>query len=189
LHVITGNSMFFYLLLQSARTWFFHHSPYCFWFFNFIAALPPPSQVSKLWQPISNTWCNHVAFYLSRACLHHSIGRDKPINFQHKLPPSNQVCLFHFWSFCLWLAATDPCTSLWMVHPHFMCMHVCTITLWLTSTNSWMLSTNLPIDQSVYFKSIQHIMQLVPKSFHSIQQFFLANCQLNGETSGESARN
>ena len=162
LHVISGNFMFFYLW-QSTRTWFLYHSPYCFWLSNLIATHPPPSQVSKLRQPISNTWCNHVAFCHSRACLHHSIGRDEPINFQHKLPPSTQVCLFHFWSFFLWLAATDPCTSLWMVHPHFMCMHVCTINLRLPWTNSSMFSTNLPVDQSVYFKDIQHIVRLVPK--------------------------
>ena len=54
-------------------------------------------------------------------------------------------------------------TSLWMAHPHFMCMHVCTITLRPILTDSPMLSTNFPIDQSIYFKGIQHIVWLVPK--------------------------
>ena len=136
---------------QSARTWFLHLSPYCVWLSHFIANHPPPSQESKLWQPIWYAWCYHVAFYHGYTCLCYSIGRDKQTNSQHKLHPNTQACVFHFWSFCLWLAATDPCTSLWMAHPQFMCMHVCKVTLWLIRIDSQMLSTNFSIEQSVYF--------------------------------------
>ena len=154
--------MFFYLW-QWARTWFLHTSRYCIWLSHFFATHPPPSQVSKLWQPISNTWCNHVAFYRSHTCLRYSIGRDKQTDSQQKLPPNIQACVFHFWSSCLWLAVADSCTSLWMVHPRFMCMHVSTITLPVTPTNSPMLSRNFSIDQSIHFKGDQHIVWLVPK--------------------------
>ena len=155
--------MFFFYLWQSTRTWLLYRSPYCFWLPHFSATCSPPSEVSKLQQPISNTWCNDVAFYHSGYYLCYGIGRDKPTKSQHKLPPFTQACVSHFWSFCLRLAAVDSCTFLWMVHPCFMCMHFSTITLQLTPTDSPMLSTNFPIDQSVYFSGIQQIVWPVPK--------------------------
>ena len=121
--------MCFFYLWQSARTRFLHCNPYCFWLSHCIAAYSPRSQISKLHQPISNAWCNNFAFYYSCGCLRYSIGRDTPMDSQHKLHPNTQACVFHFWSFCLWLAAIATCTSSWMAHPHFMCMHVCTVTL------------------------------------------------------------
>ena len=96
-----------------------------------------------------------------------------------------RVC-FIFRAFACDLLLLILVRSLWMAHPHFMCMHVCTITLRLIPTDSPMLSTNFPIDKSIYFKGIQNIVWLVPKqfqivvssSFQTIQQFFNAN-QLN----------
>ena len=155
--------MFFFYMWQSTRTWLLHHSPYCFRLSHFFAAYTSPSEVSKLRQSISNTWCNHVAFYHSSICLRYSIGRDKPTDSEHKLPPYTHACVFHFWSFCMWLASANSCTFLWMVHPCSMFMDFCKITLRLTPTNSPMLSTNFPVDQSVHFSSIQHIVRLVPK--------------------------
>ena len=56
--------------------------------------------------------------------------------------------------------------------------------LCLTSTDSPMLWTIFPINQSIYFRGSQNIVWLGPKwfpittasSFHSIQLFFNANC-------------
>ena len=98
--------MFFYLW-QSTRTPFPHCNPYCCWLSPNIAAYPPPSQGSKLQRPISNAWCNHEGFCISHNFLRYSIGGDKPADSQHKIPPHTQACVYHFWSFSLWLAATD----------------------------------------------------------------------------------
>ena len=65
LHLIWGNSMFFYLW-QSTRTPFLHCNPYCCWLSHNIAGYPPPSQGSKLWRPIPKAWCNYVGFCHSR---------------------------------------------------------------------------------------------------------------------------
>jgi hypothetical protein len=73
----------------------------------------------------------------------------------------------HFWSFCLRFATSDPCTSLWMVYPRFMCINICTINLRVTPRDSPMLSTNFSMDQTFYFRGIQHIVWLVPKYFQS----------------------
>ena len=85
--------MFFFYLWQSARTWFLHHSPYCVWLSHFIATHPPPSQESKLWQPIWYAWCYHVAFYHGRTCLCYSIaGISKPTPNTSYIPILRRVC-------------------------------------------------------------------------------------------------
>ena len=127
--------MFFYLW-QSTRTPFLHCNPYCCWLSHNIAGYPPPSQGSKLWRPISKAWCNYVGFCHSRIFLRYSIGGDEPTDSQHKIPPYTEACVYHFWSFSLWLAAMDYCTSLWIArprfriaNPRFMGMHISAITL------------------------------------------------------------
>ena len=88
-------------------------------------------------------------------------GISQPTSNASYLPILRRV--FYFWSFCMWFVADDPCTPLWMVYPWVMYMHVCTITFRVTPTDSLVLWTNFPINQTVYFSSIQHIGWLVPK--------------------------
>ena len=157
LHVIWGNSMFFFPLCfsQSAATWFLHQSPYCFGFSHFSDAYPSTSQVSKLWHPISNALCNYVIFYCTCDWLRFNIGRDKQTNSQHKLPPYRQENVRHFRNFCLRLAGRDPSTTMGNPNPRYFCINVCTVTVCLTSTDSPMLWTNFPINQSIYFRGSQ----------------------------------
>ena len=97
-------------------------------------------------------------------------GISQPSSNRIYLPiPSilGRVC-FIFRAFACDLLLLILVRSLWMAHPHFMCMHVCTITLRLILTDSPMLSTNFPIDKSIYFKGIQNIVWLVPKQFQIV---------------------
>ena len=189
--------MFFFPLCfsQSAATWFLHQSPYCFGFSHFSDAYPSTSQVSKLWHPISNALCNYVIFYCTCDWLRFNIGRDKPTNSQHKLPPYRKENVCHFRNFCLRLAGRGPSTTVGNPNPRYFCINVCTVTVCLTSTDSPMLWSNFPINQSIYFRGSQNIVWLGPKwfpitkasSFQSIQLSFNANCncQLNREPSGK----
>ena len=131
-----------------------------------------------------------IGFTLDYSIVY-SIGKDKPTDSQHKLPPYRQECVRHFRYFCRWLAGRDPSTSLGILNRRHLCINVGTVTLCLTPRDSPMLSRNFPINQSIYLRGIQNIACLGPKwfpitkasSFQSIQQFFNANCSLIRGTS------
>ena len=189
--------MFFFCLQQSTATWFLHHSPYCFGLSHYNAAYPHPSPEPKLCQPISNTQCNHGFFYWIHTWLLNSIGKDKPTDSQHKLPPYRQECVRHFRYFCRWLAGRDPSTSLGILNPRHLCINVGTVTLSLTPRDSPMLSRNFPINQytSEAFKTLcgwvqngfQSLKQAASRAFNSSSMPTAHSLEEQAETVGADA--
>ena len=138
-----------------------------------------------------HTSCNHIACDIKCMYLHHITGNDySTTNFQQNPSLILQECVSLLWNFCMWLGFVGPYSSSRMAHLHYIYICSCMVALWLTQSDSSMLSTNSQNNLALHFYGIPQFMWMVltefsfslESTFPIIYWTFNADSQHEGET-------